>query len=82
MDSPLPLWQTALLSQGCKVKSGDEFFPLQLHPVGDRIVCTPTVSGALMPFEIEVKVGQPVTITWDRKLSRYIVSTGGMPEAA
>ena len=61
------------------MKSGDEFFPLQLHPVGDHIVCTPTVSGALMPFEIEVKVGQPVTITWDRELSRYIVSPTECP---
>ncbi len=82
MDSPLPIWQTALLTQGCRVKSGSEFFPLELHPAGDRIVCTPSVSGSLLPFNVEVKVGRPVTITWDRELSRYIVTTGGMPEAA
>ena len=82
MDSPLPIWQTALLTQGCRVKSGDQFFPLELHPVGDRIVCTPTVSGALLPFNVDVIMGQPVTITWDNELSRYIVKAGGMPEAA
>ena len=82
MDSPLPIWQTALLAKGCLVKSGSEFFPLELHPAGDRLVCTPSVSGSLLPFNIDVKVGQSVTITWDRELSRYIVNAGGMPEAA
>lgn len=82
MDGPLPIWQTALLTQGCRVKSGKKFFPLELHPVGDRVVCTPTVSGAMLPFNVEVIIGQPVTITWDNELSRYIVTAGGMPEAA
>jgi hypothetical protein len=82
MDNPLPIWQTALLAQGRKVHSGGEFFPLELHPIGDRIVCTPSVSGSLLPFNVEVIVGLPVTITWDSELSRYIVSAGGQPEAA
>jgi hypothetical protein len=55
---------------------------LELHPVGDRIVCTPTVSGAFTPFDVPVIMGQPVTITWDSELSRYIVKASGMPEAA
>jgi hypothetical protein len=50
--------------------------------VGDCIVCTPTVSGALMPFNVEVIIGQPVIITWDNELSRYVVNAGGVPEAA
>jgi len=82
MDSPLPIWQAALLTQGCQVKSGEQFFPLELHPVGDRIVCTPIVSGSLLPFNVEVIVGRPVTITWDQDLSRYIVMAGGQQEAA
>jgi len=82
MDSPLPVWQTALLTQGCQVKSGDQFFPLELQPVGDCIFCNPTISGALMPFNVEVIIGQPVIITWDNELSRYVVNAGGVPEAA
>ena len=38
------------------MKAGDEFFPLELHPIGDRIVCTPIVSGALLPFNVEVNI--------------------------
>ena len=81
-DSPLPVWQTALLTRGCEVHAGGEFFPLELRPAGDRIVCTPSVSGSLLPFNVSVVIGQPVTISWDSELSRYIVSAGGEPIAA
>ena len=80
--SPLPIWQSALLTRGCEVRSGGQFFALELHPVGDRIVCTPSVSGSLLPFDVTVSVGQPLTITWDSELSRYIVSGSGRPIAA
>jgi hypothetical protein len=30
-----------------------------------------------LPFNIQVRVGQTVTITWDRELSRYVVWLGG-----
>jgi hypothetical protein len=81
-DSPLPIWQKALLTRGCEVSSDGQFFPLELRPVGDRIVCTPTVSGSLLPFNVSVIIGQPVAITWDNELSRYIVMAGGAPIAA
>ena len=81
-DILLPIWQSALLSQGCRVQSAGQFFPLELRPVGDRIVCTPTVSGSLLPFNVAVSVGQPVTIRWDSELSRYIVMADGPPKAA
>lgn len=77
-----PIWQSALLTRGCEVKAAGQFFPLELHPVGDRIVCTPTISGAMLPFNFNVTVGQPVTITWDSDLSRYVVTSGGQKEAA
>jgi len=81
-NSPLPVWQTALLTRGCEVSANGEFFPLELRPAGDRIVCTPSVSGSLLPFNVSVTIGQPVAITWDSDLSRYIVSAGGEPIAA
>jgi hypothetical protein len=81
-NSPLPIWQTALLLRGCEIMSADQFFPLELHPVGERIVCTPNVSGSLLPFNRHVTVGQPVTITWDPELSRYIVTVAGEAQAA
>ena len=80
--NPLPIWQQALLTRGCEVSAGGQFFPLELHPAGDRIVCTPSVSGSLLPFNVSVIIGQPVAITWDSDLSRYIVSAGGEPIAA
>jgi len=55
---------------------------MELQPVGDRIVCTPTMSGAMLPFDVVVTVGRPVTITWDHDLSRYIVQAEGRPVAA
>lgn len=81
-DGPLPIWQTALLTRGCQVDSGGSFFPIELRPAGDRILCTPTVSGALMPFNIVVTVGEPVAITWDNELSRYVVTSGDQAVAA
>jgi hypothetical protein len=81
-DSQLSIWQSALLTHGCQVKSANHFFPLDLQPIGDRIVCTPTVSGSMLPFQVSVVVGQPVTITWDSELSRYIVIAAGRRVAA
>lgn len=81
-DTPLPIWQSALLSQGCRVQSAGEFFPLDLRPAGDHIVCTPSMSGSLFPFNVAVTVGHPVIITWDSDLSRYIVTVDGSPKAA
>lgn len=81
-DIPLPIWQSALLSRGCQVCSAGQFFPLELRPVGDRVVCNPSVSGWLLPFNVSVTVGHPVTITWDADLSRYIVRADGPPKAA
>jgi hypothetical protein len=74
-NSALPVWQSALLTQGCQVHSGGQIFSLELLPVGDRIVGTPTISGWMAPFHLVVTVGQPVTITWDHELSRYLVTT-------
>jgi hypothetical protein len=81
-NSALPVWQSALLTQGCHVHSGGHIFCLELLPIGDRIVCTPSVSGWLGPFHLRVKVGQVVTITWDHELSRYLVTTSGQRLAA
>ena len=81
-NSPLPVWQTALLTRGCEVSCEGQFFPLELHPAGDRIVCTPSVSGSLLPFNVDVIIGHPVAITWDNELSRYIVNAGGESIAA
>jgi hypothetical protein len=78
----LPVWQTALLTRGCEAASGGQFFPLELHPVGDRIICTPVMSGSLLPFDVAVLPNQPVTITWDEELSRYIIRTAGHRRAA
>jgi hypothetical protein len=82
MANSLPIWQAALLTQGCQVRVGRQFFPLELRPVNDRILCTPSVSGSLLPFNVSVNVGESVTIAWNAELSRYIVTAGGMPEAA
>jgi hypothetical protein len=78
----LPIWQKALLTRGCEIKAEGRFFPLELRPAGDHLVCTPSVSGWLVPFNVSVEVGQPVTIAWDSELSRYIVTVGGEPIAA
>jgi hypothetical protein len=81
-DRALPVWQTALLTQGCEVHAEGDVFPLELRPVGDSIVCTPAVSGWIAPFQLKVTVGEPVTITWDQELSRYVVTASGRHRAA
>ena len=81
-DHPLPVWQSALLAHGCQLQDGEKVLSLDLHPLGDRIVCTPTATGSMMPFDVRVSMGQPVTITWDSELSRYIVQAIGRPVAA
>lgn len=81
-SNPLSIWQSALLQHGCQMKSGDHFIPLELHAVGDRIFCTPTVNGAMLPFNIQVTVDAPVIITWDSELSRYGVTAAGRRLAA
>jgi hypothetical protein len=78
----MPLWQSALLVQGCQLKADDKFFSLELCPIGDRIICTPTMNGVMVPFNLEVTVGESVTITWDNELSRYLVTMGGRRVAA
>ena len=82
MDSPLPIWQSSLLAHGCQVETGCAVLPQKLEPVGDRVICTPTVSGAMMPFAVRVAVGHAVTITWDQELSRYIIEAHGEKIAA
>jgi hypothetical protein len=57
--------------------TGSKALPLKLEPVGECLHCTPRSSGAISPFNIRVRAGQTVTITWDRELSRYIVWLGG-----
>jgi hypothetical protein len=81
-DKPLPLWQSALLAHGCQVTSNGQHVDVELQPLGDQIVCTPSVNGWMLPFHVRVKVGTAVTITWDSELSRYIVSAAGKPIAA
>jgi hypothetical protein len=81
-NSALPVWQSVLLTQGCQIHSAGHIFFLELLPVGDRIVCTPTLSGWLVPFHVSVTVGQLVTITWDHELSRYLLTTAGQRLAA
>ena len=81
-DRPLSVWQSALLAHGCQLKSGEQLIPLELQPVGDHVVCTPTASGSMLPFDVRVTVGTPVTIKWDNDLSRYIVHGEGKPKAA
>ena len=78
----LPVWQSALLAHGCQMESAGQFMPLELHPVGDQIVCTPTVSGCLLPFNVAVMPDEDVTISWDDELSRYIVLVAGQRRAA
>ena len=72
---PLPVWQSALLTRGCQIRSGSRLFSLEMQPIGDRIVCTPAVDGSMVPFNLPVTIGEPVTIRWDDELSRYLVTT-------
>jgi hypothetical protein len=72
----MPVWQSVLVAHGCRLDTGNQTFPIQLEAVGECLHCTPRSSGSILPFNIPVRVGQTVTITWDRELSRYIVSLG------
>jgi hypothetical protein len=72
-ESLMPVWQCALMALGCHLDVGSHVVPLELRPVENRILCTPPVSGAMLPFDLPVQVGQTVTITWDSVLSRYLV---------
>ena len=69
----MPVWQSVLVAHGCQLDTGNQTLPLQLEPVGECLHCTPRPSGSILPFNIPVRVGQTVTITWDSELSRYIV---------
>jgi len=81
-NSELPVWQSALLSQGCHVNSAGHLFPLELLPIGNHLVCNPAMNGSMVPFNVDVTAGQPVTINWDAELSRYIVTMAGRRLAA
>ena len=78
----MPVWQSVLIAHGCLLDIGSKVLPLRLEPVGDSLHCTPTVSGSMLPFNISVRVGQTVTISWDSELSRYIVESQGEKTAA
>jgi hypothetical protein len=82
LEGPMPVWQSALLAQGCRVDIGSEILPLRLEPFGNSLRCTPSFSGSMLPFGVRVLVGHTVTITWDRELSRYVVEALGEQVAA
>jgi hypothetical protein len=71
----LPLRQNAPLTHGPQTQSGGNAMSLELQPLGDDIVCTPTMSSWMVPFHLSAALGEPVTITWDHELSRYLVTT-------
>ena len=82
VQTAIPVWQSALLSQGCHLDDGSRIIPLKLEPRGNCLRCTPAVSGSMMPFGMPVSIGQTVTISWDNELSRYIVEASGIRRAA
>jgi hypothetical protein len=79
---PMPVWQSVLLTLGCQLDNGRQILPLKLEPRGDCLRCTPTSTGSMLPFDMRVRVGQTVTISWDNDLSRYIVESLGKRKAA
>ena len=79
---PMPVWQSVLLTHGCQLDNGSRVVPLKLESRGDCLRCKPTFSGLMLPFDVPVRVGQTVTITWDSDLSRYIVEARGRRRAA
>ncbi len=79
---PMPVWQSVLLTQGCQLDNGGQILPLKLELLGNCLRCTPTFSGRMLPFNVTVRVGQMVTISWDNDLSRYIVESCGERKAA
>ena|SRR5579862_8813278 len=80
--APMPLWQSALIAQGCHVDSGSQILPLKLEPAGECLLCTPACNGWMLPFHTAVMVGQTVSISWDSQLSRYLVEVRGEKTAA
>ena len=80
--TPLPVWQSVLLTIGCQLDNGRRILPLKLESRGDCLRCTPTFSGSMLPFDMPVRVGHRVTIRWDNDLSRYIVESLGKRKAA
>jgi hypothetical protein len=40
------------------------------------------MNGCMVPFNVDVMIGEFVTITWDTELSRYLVTTAGHQSAA
>jgi len=79
---PMPVWQSVLLTVGCQLDNGRQILPLKLELRGDSLWCTPTSTGSMLPFDMRVRVGQTVTISWDNDLSRYIVESRGKRKAA
>ncbi len=79
---PVAVWQSALLTLGCQLDNGSQIILLKLEPLGDCQRCTPTSNGSMLPFDMPVRVGEAVTISWDSFLSRYIVESRGERKAA
>jgi hypothetical protein len=73
----MPVWQNVLVVHGCQLDTGSQILPLHLEPVGECLHCTPAASGSMLPFNVQVRAGQTVTISWDTEAARYIVSLGG-----
>ena len=69
----MPVWQSVLVAHGCQLVTGSQTLPLQLEPGGEYLHCTPSSSGSILPFNIQVRLGQTVNIAWDSEMSRYIV---------
>jgi hypothetical protein len=82
LQIPMLVWQSVLLTHGCQLDDGRQILPLKLEPLGDCLSCTPTFSGSILPFDMRVRVGQTVTISWDSDLSRYIVESRGKRKVA
>ena len=82
VQTAMPVWQSALLSQGCHLVDGSRIVPLKLEPLGNCLRCTPAFSGSMLPFDLPVSIGQTITISWDDHLSRYIVESSGVRLAA
>ena len=78
----LPVWQSVLLTHGCHVDNGNQIVPLKLEPLGNSLRCTPAFNGSMLPFDLPVRVGHTVTISWDINLSRYIIESRGQRMAA
>ena len=78
----MPVWQSVLLTHGCHLDNGIRVVRLKLEPLENCLRCTPIFDGSMLPFNLPVRVGHPVTISWDNKLSRYIIESRGVRKAA